>query len=180
MNPALLAAQRGYSGFGGIPGFIMVTYGEVNAYTLSRLQGATAHELLHNIHFSIMSFNPMRATVGEYIVAEGLAESFAAALFGEDVVGYYVTDFDPAQMNSARETIGAALDKSGFNVIRGYVFGDTLAESMGFDKAGVPDYAGYAVGYHVVQAYLKHTGQTVPEAVFVPARQIIAESGFFD
>src|SRR5690606_38152421 len=107
-----------------------------------RIQGTTAHEMLHNIHFSVQPFNPMTVTVGEYIVAEGLAESFAAELYGAEVVGYYVTDFDDAQIDSAKQIIGAGLERTGFDVVRGYIFGDSLAEEWGFTKAGIPDYAG--------------------------------------
>ncbi|MBI3659167.1 hypothetical protein HY230_01680 [Candidatus Acetothermia bacterium] len=72
-----------------------------------------------------------------------------------------------------------ALNIRGFNEVRGYIFGDVIAENMKLPKAGVPNYAGYAIGYRVVQHYLKRTGKTVPEATFVPAKEIIAESGFF-
>jgi uncharacterized protein YjaZ len=75
--------------------------------------------------------------------------------------------------------IGGALDVSGFNAVRGYIFGDALAEAFSYPKAGVPSYAGYAIGYRVVQAYLKRTGKTVAETTFLPAQQIIAESGYF-
>jgi uncharacterized protein YjaZ len=171
--------DRGYTGFGGLPGYIMTVYGEPNAYNLARIKGATAHELHHNVRFAVEPFHPMAATVGQYIIAEGLAESFAAELYGEDVLGYYVTDFDDAQIATARHVIGGALDVTGFDKIRGYIFGDTIAQHMGLPKAGVPDYAGYVIGYRVVQQYLKHTRTTVAAATFVPWDVIIAESGFF-
>jgi uncharacterized protein YjaZ len=41
-------------------------------------------------------------------------------------------------------------------------------------------YAGYAIGYRVVQAYLERTGKSVVETTFVPAQTIIADSGFFE
>ena len=47
-------------------------------------------------------------------------------------------------------------------------------------QPGVPAFAGYALGYRVVQAYLKRTGKNVVEATFVPAQEIVAQSGFFD
>ncbi|MBI3659166.1 hypothetical protein HY230_01675 [Candidatus Acetothermia bacterium] len=81
--------DRGYTGFGGVPGYVMVVYGEANEYNLYRLKGTTVHELHHNIRFALFPFT-MNVTVGEYIIAEGLAESFAAELYGEDVLGYYV------------------------------------------------------------------------------------------
>jgi uncharacterized protein YjaZ len=44
---------------------------------------------------------------------------------------------------------------------------------------GVPPFAGYALGYKVVQAYLGRTGATVADATMLPAKEIIAGSGFF-
>jgi len=173
-------ANRGYTGFGGAPGYVMVVYDTPNDYNLYRLQGTTAHEMLHNIHFTVFPFSPFTTTVGEYAIAEGLAESFAAELYGEDVVGYYVTDFDDAELETAKRLIGAALDVTGFNEIRGYIFGDAGADYMNMPKTGIPPYAGYAVGYRIVQQYLKRTGQKVTDAIFVPAKDIIAESGFFE
>jgi uncharacterized protein YjaZ len=171
--------DRGYTGFGGLPGYIMTVYSQPNDYNLPRIKGTTVHEMHHNVRFTLFPFS-MMVSVGEYIIAEGLAESFSAELYGEDQVGYYVTEFNDAELETAKNVIGGALDKSGFNVVRGYIFGDTLAETMGFPKAGVPNYAGYAIGYRIVQQYLKRTGKTVAEATFFPAKDIIAQSGFFD
>lgn len=171
--------QRGYSGFGGVPGWIMTIYGEPDAYNLERVEGATVHELHHNVRFRLFPFNPLSTTVGEYMVAEGLAESFAAELYGEDKIGYYVTDFDEGRLEETRARIGGALDQSGFNEVRGYIFGDAVVTHMGLPQAGVPAFAGYALGYKLVQAYLKRTGATVAAATFVPASEIIAASRFF-
>ncbi|MBC8077728.1 MAG: hypothetical protein H7Y32_16750 [Chloroflexales bacterium] len=171
--------QRGYSGFGGIPGWIMTIYGEPDAYNLERVEGATVHELHHNVRFRLFPFNPIHTTVGEYMVAEGLAESFTAELYGADKVGYYVTDFDEDRFEETRARIGGALDQTGFNEVRGYIFGDAIAGHRGLPQAGVPAFAGYALGYKVVQEYLKRTGATVADATFVPASEIIAASRFF-
>lgn len=172
--------ERGYTGFGGIPGYIMTVYGEPNEYNLYRVKGATVHEVHHNVRFSLFPFNPMTVTVGEYMIGEGLAESFAAELYGEDVAGFYVTDFDETEFERTRHVIGSALNVTGFNEVRGYIFGDALAKHMGLPPAGVSNHAGYAIGYHLVQQYLERTGKTVAEATFVPAQEIIADSGFFE
>jgi uncharacterized protein YjaZ len=172
--------DRGYTGFGGIPGYVLVVYSDANDYTLPRIGGASVHELNHNMRFSAFPFNPRTVTVGEYIVAEGLAEAFAAELFGAEVVGFYVADFKEEDQQAARRTIGAALDTTGFDAVRGYIFGDTLAAHQGLPAAGVPDYAGYALGYRTVRRYLERTGKTAAEATFVPSAEIIAASGFFD
>ena len=169
----------GYAGFGGIPGYLMVSFSQANDYTLPRVEGASVHELNHNVRFKVVPFLPMQVTVADYIVAEGLAESFAAELFGEELVGYFVTDFNEEELTTARRIIGDALDVSGFDAVRGYIFGDAIAESRGLPGAGVPNFAGYAIGYRVVRQYLKRTGKSVAETTFLPSREIIEESGFF-
>jgi uncharacterized protein YjaZ len=161
----------GYTGFGGIPGWIMTVYGRPNAYNLARIEACTVHELHHSALGAAFPASPMIASVGAYIVGEGLAESFAAELHGEALIGPWVTEFDAALVDDARQLIGGALDKTGFDVVRQYIFGS--------EEAGVPPYAGYAIGYRVVQAYLRRTGQSVAAATFVPAQRIIAESRFF-
>jgi uncharacterized protein YjaZ len=171
--------QRGYTGFGGIPGWIMTVYGDPDEYNLARIKAATVHELHHNIRGVVVPSSFLTISVGEYMILEGLAESFAAELYGQDKIGFWVTDFDESRLEEARQVIGRALDVTGFGQIRGYIFGDLLAGHMGLPQAGVPDFAGYAIGYRVVQAYLQHTGQNVAEATFVPAQRIITESRFF-
>jgi uncharacterized protein YjaZ len=55
-----------------------------------------------------------------------------------------------------------------------------MAEKSGYEPlGGMPTYGGYTIGYHVVQAYLKKSGRTIEEATFIPANEIVAESGFF-
>ncbi|MCU0427641.1 MAG: DUF2268 domain-containing protein [Candidatus Kapabacteria bacterium] len=172
--------QRGYTGFGAIPGWIMTIYGVPDAYNLERIQACTVHELHHNILARIFPHQMATWTVGEYMIMEGLAESFAAELYGEDKIGYWVTDFDMAQMTAVKEQFRGALEKTGFSTIRGYIFGDDFAGAQyGIEKVGVPAFSGYALGYHTVQAYLQRTGKTVAEATFVPAREIIEESRYF-
>ncbi|MDQ2717484.1 MAG: DUF2268 domain-containing protein [Chloroflexota bacterium] len=171
--------DRGYSGFGGIPGYVMVTYSQANEYTLARVEGASVHELNHNVRFKVVPFLPMHVTVADYIVAEGLAESFAAELFGEELVGSFVTDLNEEELATARHIIGSALDVSGFDAVRSYIFGDAIAARTGLPKAGVPNFAGYATGYRIVRRYLQRTGKSVAEATFLPSHEIITESGFF-
>jgi uncharacterized protein YjaZ len=123
----------------------------------------------------------MRNTsVADYIVMEGTAESFAASIFGQDKVGYFITEFDPAELETARRLIGEGLDATGFDVIRGYIFGDALAGRSGFKPVGgMPTYGGYAIGYHAVQAFLERSGLSIEEATFLPAKEIVRGSGFF-
>ncbi|CAG0936543.1 hypothetical protein TFLX_05424 [Thermoflexales bacterium] len=163
---------HGYTGFGGIPGWIMTVYDLPDEYNLARIEAATVHELHHNILGVVQPRNMLTVTVGEYMIMEGLAESFSAELYGADKVGPWVTEFDDALLAQTKETFRPGLNVSGFNEVRRYIFGDP--------GAGLPLYAGYAIGYRVVQAYLARTGQRVPETTFVPAHEIITASGFFE
>ena len=172
------ALNRGYSGFGGLPGYIMMWYSTPTDYNLARLSGATVHEFNHNIRFTLFPFH-MNVSVAEYIVAEGLAESFATELFGPDMAGFYVTDFSQADLPKAKAMVRDALDVRGFNAVRPYIFGDAMAEVSGYDPVGVPAFAGYALGYRAVQAFLRRTGKSVAETTLLPAEEIVEESGYF-
>jgi uncharacterized protein YjaZ len=171
---------RGYTGAIHFfePAFVC-QYDTPNAYNIPRLAGAAVHEMNHLVRMRAQPWNIATATVAEYIVHEGLAESFAGELFGEDILGYYVTDITEDDLNTARTLISKGLRRSGFDVIRGYVFGDRLAADWGFEQVGMPDFGGYAVGYQVVQAYMARTASTAAEATFTPAETIIEQSGYF-
>lgn len=166
----------GYSGFGAIPGWIMTVYDKPDAYNLERVEAATVHELHHNILAATLGGRGLISDLATYMISEGLAESFAAELYGEEKTGPWASAFDESKLAAAKQLLGGALDETNFNKMRLYIFGDTMSGQ----NLGVPDFAGYALGYRVVQAYLKRTGKTVPEATFVPAREIIAESEFFN
>jgi uncharacterized protein YjaZ len=83
--------EDGDSGFGAIPGRAMTTVWP-SARNLPRLPAATAHELHHNVCFSVEPWpDPNGVPVGQYMVAEGLAEAFAAELFGQEMLGRWAT-----------------------------------------------------------------------------------------
>jgi uncharacterized protein YjaZ len=173
--------ERGYTGATDWfePRFIG-QFWEPNEHNLPRLPGLVAHEMHHLIRLRAFPFDMQRTSVADYIVLEGTAESFAASLFGEQVVGSFITEFDAAEFETARKLIGQGLDATGFDVIRGYIFGDALAERSGFKAlGGMPTYGGYAIGYQVVQAFLKRSGRSIEETTFLPAAEIVAGSGFF-
>ena len=181
-NPAM----RGYTGaidWAAPPNHPRFTlqFDTADEYTIPRLPGATVHELNHLVRLSLFPWNFGTMSVASYCILEGLAESFAGELFGSDLVGYYVTDFDEADLDTAKALVYEGLDETGFDVVRGYIFGDPLAEQWGFPKlGGMPAYGGYAIGYRIVQAYLERTGNTVAQATQVPTEEIIAESLYFE
>lgn len=176
-DEALMGLGRGYTGFGGFPGYVQIIVWP-NGYNLPRLPAAVAHEFHHNVRLSHAPWRP-DISVAEYIVLEGLAESFAAALCGPDLLGPWVTTLTDEEMAHSRAVIGRALGVTGFDKVRGYLFGDQPAEAFGYEKTGLPYCAGYTVGYQVVQAYLRNTGRSIVEATFTSAEEIVERSAFF-
>jgi uncharacterized protein YjaZ len=172
--------ERGYSGATDWtrPWFIG-QYWAPDEANLYRLPGLVAHEMHHLIRNRLFPWGP-QISVADYIVVEGTAEAFATALFGEDKLSQFISEFDPRELETARKLIGGALDATGFDVIRGYVFGDALAERSGFKAVGgMPTFGGYAVGYAVVQAFLECSGKSIEETTFLTAQEIVQGSGFF-
>ncbi|MBI3172396.1 MAG: hypothetical protein HYZ25_01655 [Chloroflexi bacterium] len=173
--------ERGYTGATDwMQPRLIGQFWEPNADNLSRLGGLFAHEMHHLIRNRIFPWDMRKITVADYIVVEGTAESFATSLFGADTVGFFVSDVGPADLETARTLIAQGLDKTGFDVIRGYLFGDALAERARFTPVGgMPTYGGYAVGYHVVQTFMERTGLSIEETTFLPASEIVERSGYF-
>jgi len=168
-SPVKLGHLHGYTGFGGTPGQAIVLVWPSD-YNVPRLPAITAHEFHHNVR---LSYEPWSAntTVGQYIVVEGLAEAFAAEMYGEDKLGPWVHSLDDEQHEQVKPIYREALSTTGFPVIMGYMFGNP--------QAGIPAYAGYSVGYRVVNEYLRRSGKTAVEATYRPWREIIDESQYF-
>ncbi len=173
--------ERGYTGaIDWMQPRFIAQFWEPNEHNLPRLPGLVAHEMHHLIRLRAFPWDMQKTTVADYIIVEGTAEVFAASLFGEQAVGYFITEFDDREFEQARRLIGAGLHETGFNVIRSYIFGDALAERSGYTPlGGMPTYGGYTVGYRVVQAFLERTGLSIEEATFLPANEIVERSGFF-
>lgn len=182
-NPAVLGNKEGYTGFGGIPGYIQIVIApnEYNLrHNLQHLKAAVAHEFHHNVLFYNAEWNFINeVSVARYIAVEGLAESFAASLYGEEYLGPWVTGVKGQELERSREIIGKSLNIKGFNEVRKYVFGDHITNFDSSESTGIPAFAGYAAGYHAVQAFLKKTGLTVEKATLIDGETIIKESGYF-
>lgn len=178
-NPVLVI-NEGYSGFGGIPGFIWGTI-LPNAYTIPRMKASLAHECNHNVRYQ---FIPWVHTVnlGELIVSEGLAENYATFLFGEELLGPWVTKTNAETLNRhIKPVLRDKLQLTGFDQFAPYLYGDEIAKLQNFKPVNMPYSAGYACGYHLIQYYLRKTGRTIFEATITPAAQILDEvKGFWD
>ncbi|MPQ25103.1 DUF2268 domain-containing protein [Bacillus paralicheniformis] len=177
-NPDQLKLQKGYTGFGGIPGFITVNI-YPNEYNIPRIPAVIAHEFHHNIRFSYFDWDHGNVTVGDYLVIEGIAESFAKELYGEEQLGPWVTSMDKDDLEYSIHVIREALDIKGFAEVSSYMFGDEIAKQEGYQPVGLSFCAGYAVGYEVVQSFMKKNNKTIFEATLIPSDEIIKGSGLF-
>lgn len=170
----------GYCGDGGIPGFI---FGSLvpNEDTIKRLPVALAHEFNHNVRFQFEKWKN-DISLGEMMISEGLAENFAATLYGEHMVGPWVSKTDIETLNEyIKPLIKEALDVTGFENITAYLYGDEMAKLQNYFPVGMPYCAGYACGYHMVKYYLENTNSTIVEATLAPSNEILnAIEGFWN
>lgn len=178
-NP-LLKLSDGYSGDGGIPGYLI---GSIipNTVTLNKLPELFAHEVNHNVRYQFIKWDN-QTTLGEMIVSEGLAENFVAILYGEESVGPWVKKTSETTLQSQiKPLLKSKLDLTGFQTIFPYIYGDEVAELYGYRKKGVPYAAGYSCGYHLVKRYLEKTNKSIMEATLLPAEKILNEvQGFWN
>ncbi|GGE59775.1 DUF2268 domain-containing protein [Priestia taiwanensis] len=169
---------NGYCGFGGIPGYVMIAINP-NHYNIPRIPALIAHEFHHNIRFSYFEWDHGNVTLGDYLVIEGLAESFATALYGEELLGPWVSSIDEEELEYSIEVIGDALQVKGFAEVSAYMFGDDMARKEGYALVGLSIGAGYAVGYHVVQSFMKKNSVSIEEATLISTEEILRGSGVF-
>ena len=172
-SPYLIMSDN-YCGDGGIPGYIFATL-VPSEYTKSRLPVALAHETNHNIRFQFIKWHN-DITLAEMMVSEGIAENFAAYLFGEENVGPWVSKTDMETLNGyIKPIIREGLDVQGLDNLTAYLYGDETAVLLNYSPVGLPYCAGYACGYHMIKYYLQKTGKSIIEATLTPADEILKE-----
>ncbi|MEV5537854.1 DUF2268 domain-containing putative Zn-dependent protease [Saccharopolyspora shandongensis] len=172
----LMARSAGYFGLGGFPGAIQLVMWPTET-SLAKIDHAAAHELHHNVRYANVVWDPAAVTVGEQVVAEGLAEAFVRELAGEQAMGPWSQTLTGAELDSAHRQIAAAIDVAGMQNLPPYVFGDATARRMGLEPVGLPDFAGYAAGLRIVDAHLAASGLTAAESTALPAREVLTNAG---
>ncbi|GAA4888790.1 hypothetical protein GCM10023237_02670 [Streptomyces coeruleoprunus] len=172
----LTVRSSGYLGSGGIPGAVHLLMWPTDT-SLEKIGHAAAHELHHNVRYANVVWNPMTVTVGEHVVAEGLAEAFVRELAGEQAMGPWSKALSGAELDRAYEKIVAAIDVAGMQNLTGYVLGDATARRIGQPTFGLPDFAGYAAGLRIVDAHLAASGLTAAQSIALPAHEILVNAG---
>jgi len=167
-----------YCGDGGIPGYII---GSIipKKRSLIMLPVALAHECNHNVRFQFQKWSP-NITLGDMIVSEGLAENYAASMFGEDKIGMWASNTDAKTLDHIiKPVMRKNLDEHDFNKLSAFLYGDEIMTIRGGTPIGMPYCAGYACGYQLIRHYLKKTGKTIFEATIIPTAEILKETEDF-
>ena len=167
-----------YCGDGGIPGYII---GSIvpNARSLSLLPVALAHETNHKVRWQFMPWSS-RITLADMIVSEGLAETFAATMFGEKKVGKWVRETTQEVLRqTVKPLIRANLMTSDFQTLSSCLYGDEIMALRGGQPIGMPYCGGYACGYALIGHYLKKTGASIYEATITPTVEILKQTEDF-
>lgn len=173
-NHHFMDETLGLSAFGGISGYISMTVWPTEQ-VLDRLEAIAVHELHHNVRYSLggVVWDPATVTVGEHVVAEGLADLFEAELYGAR--GYTHFDSEHTRSDDAvLAKVASGLNVTGMADFASWVLGDASARLFGGEPVGLPTGAGYAAGARIVRAYLDATGTTAAQNVRTPASDILA------
>lgn len=67
----------------------------------------------------------------------------------------------------------------GFAEVSSYMFGDSLSKERGYFPVGLPDFAGYAVGYHIIQEFMKQNNVDIYATSMLSTQEIIDGSTIF-
>ncbi|WP_151952334.1 DUF2268 domain-containing protein [Brevibacterium sp. Marseille-P9724] len=164
---------KGLSAFGGISGYIAITLWPTDE-VLNRLEAIALHELHHNVRYSPggIMWNPQTVTVGEHVIAEGLADLFAAHSYGDRGYTHFVAD-ETRTSDEVLQRVVHGLEVTGMQDFAAWVLGDATARLFGSTPVGLPTGAGYAAGTRIVQTYLDTTSRTAAECVTTPAEEIL-------
>ena len=65
-----------------------------------------------------------QTTLSDWVVSEGLAESFAAELYGKELIGPWVTSTSPEQLDEIKSIISSQLQLTGMAEMAPYLYGD--------------------------------------------------------
>jgi len=127
-----------------------------------------AHEYHHSAWTALHSDDLPLFDLAEYLIFEGRADSFAHVIFPQQVAAWDKA-LNPEQEAAAWKQMKSDLDSPDMMAQRRYMFGGQ----------GVPRWAGYAIGFHIVQAYLHtHPGATVEDWTKLNAHALIDQSGY--
>ncbi|UBU17805.1 DUF2268 domain-containing protein [Nonomuraea gerenzanensis] len=172
----LMKISGGYYGMGGGSEWLYLLAWPSDE-VIGRIGALAVHEFHHLVRFTNVVWDPVAVTVGEHVVAEGLAEAFVRELLGPEAMGPWSSMVTGADYERAYELIMADFELAGMRHTPAYVLGDTATRNFGGEPRGIPDMAGYAVGLNLVDRALAATGLSAAEATVLPAAELLRRGG---
>lgn len=145
-NPAQVIKEVGVGGRTHLPYLVRISlnpgfpnFGNVIKYDLPR---SISHELHHAARWKTVGYSK---TLGEAIITEGLAVSFETEVWGGKP-SQWATAVKGAELNKLLKIAKEEANDDHYNHYKWF-----------FGKADLPRWAGYSLGYYLVQKYLaKH------------------------
>ncbi|MFI7453189.1 DUF2268 domain-containing protein [Nonomuraea sp. NPDC049714] len=168
----LMKVSGGYYGMGGAPGWLYLLAWP-DEEIIGRIAHLAVHEFHHNVRYTNVEWNPATVTVGEHVVAEGLAEAFVRELSGPEAMGPWSGMVRGEEYDRAYELIMADFELAGMQHTSAYVLGDSAMRLFGQEPRGIPDMSGYAVGLRLVEEHLAATGMTAAQATGLPVAELV-------
>ncbi|MEV4099487.1 DUF2268 domain-containing putative Zn-dependent protease [Nonomuraea sp. NPDC049649] len=168
----LMTTAGGYFGMGGSPGWLYLLAWP-DEHVIGRIAHCAVHEFHHNVRYTNVEWNPRTVTVGEHVIAEGLAEAFVRELSGPEAMGPWSSMVAGDAFDLAYERIMADFGLQGMMNTPAYVLGDSATRRFGQEPKGIPDMAGYAVGLRLVDRVMAETGKTAAELSGLPVAEIV-------
>ncbi|MET8007282.1 DUF2268 domain-containing protein [Nonomuraea glycinis] len=168
----LMKVIGGYYGMGGAPGWLYLLAWP-DEEIIGRIAHLAVHEFHHNVRYTNVEWNPVTVTVGEHVVAEGLAEAFVRELSGPEAMGPWSGMVRGEEYDRAHELIMADFELAGMQHTSAYVLGDSAMRLFGQEPRGIPDMSGYAVGLRLVDEHLAATGMTAAQATGLPVADLV-------
>lgn len=138
------------------------------AETLPVLTSTVAHEYHHHYRTVVMNNGHDRLPLLESLIREGMAEHFVAEVLGDAARGPFAAVLSPDEARSLWRTIYRH---------RIFLQGDDMNPyQFGGGTSGLPLWAGYSIGYHLVDWYrAEHPNLSVVELTRLDAACFIPE-----
>ena len=130
---------------------------------------AIAHEYHHSVRMALLQEPVAETNLIGGMVLEGLADSFTRVLYPDRPLDPWIDALTREQETAAWEVMQPYLE----------ITGDTIASFLFGRRDDLPRWAGYTIGFHIVQAFLQRNPEaSVASWTPLDSREILTRSGY--
>ncbi|WP_244668327.1 DUF2268 domain-containing putative Zn-dependent protease [Bacillus sp. NTK074B] len=156
-----LGGVSAFTDWSGKMGFIV----EASEGVKDTLKSVIFHEYHHHWRMSRLHMTAGEETLLDRLVLEGLAEHFVRVELGESFLGPYRDVLSEEEAWALWNTTYRHHINDRGDVTDQYMFGNKDID--------IPFWAGYSLGYYLVESYMKKNGWTVEELTGLPSASFI-------